>query len=59
LVEPLLEATILVVVGLGSNAAKQLFEVVLASWRGSHGAVVVTGDACSKYEPLASGVDET
>jgi hypothetical protein len=57
LVEPLLAATVLLVVGLRSNVAKQLFEIVLAS--GQHGAVIVTGEACSKYEPLASGVDET
>ena len=56
LVEPLLAATILLVVGLRGNVAKHLFEVVLAC--GQHGAVVVIGDACSKYEPLPSGVYE-
>jgi len=54
-VEPLLAATVLLVVGLSGNVAKQLFEVVLPG--GQHDAVI--GEACSKREPLTSSVDET
>ena len=57
LVKPLLASTVLLVVGLRSNVAKQLFKIVLAG--GQHGAVGVIGEACSKDEPFASGVDET
>ncbi len=56
LVEPLLSATVLLVVGLGGDVAEQLFKVVLPG--GQHGAVRVICEVCSKDEPFASGVDE-
>jgi len=57
LVESLLAATVLLVVGLRGDIAEQLFQVVLLG--GQHGTVCVIGEACSKYESFASGVDET
>ncbi|MDQ6728518.1 MAG: hypothetical protein M3066_20500 [Actinomycetota bacterium] len=56
LVEPLLATTVLLVVGLSGNVAKQFFKIVVPG--SQHDAYAVVGEACSKHEPLASGVDE-
>lgn len=57
LIEPLLAAAVLLVVSLCGNVAKQLLQVVLPG--GQRGAVRVIGEACSKHDPFAGGVDET
>ena len=56
LVEPLLAATVLLVVGLSGNVAKQLFKIVVPG--GQHGAFSIIGEARSKDEALAGGLDE-
>jgi len=56
LVESLLAATVLLVVGLSGNVAKQLFKIVVPG--GQHDAVSVIDEAGSKHEPLAGCVDE-
>ncbi len=56
LIESLLAATVLLVVGLCGNVAKQLFEVFIPG--GQHDALSLIGEARSKDEALARGVDE-